>query len=271
LILIDIKTRKKLIYAALFSAGFMYFLLRRIEWDHFDSIAENIELSEILISFLLFAAANVVRTYRFYRMDHIGKKLVQWWNVNNFYNAITATLPGGAGEVATAYALKRFSMFNIYGALRILVLSRLMDVSALTAIFLFSAVSISNGTPYRNSAIVISGTLFLAASVTLIPVVEQYFLKLLQKLPGNNRFVRKICDKLDELHRVSVEQRDINSFSVTFGLSLLIMVITTLYVYILFMAFGVEFSLVQSFYCYGIFRLYPCTVSLESVHRRLGG
>ena len=98
----------------------------------------------------------------------MDNKLAHWWYISAFYNFFTATLPGGAGEAATGYVLKRFLKFNILSALRILLLSRLMDIFALSALFFVSAIMMSSDTPYREAAIWLSGTLFVISSVTLL-------------------------------------------------------------------------------------------------------
>jgi hypothetical protein len=104
----DIKVKKRLLWAIFFSICFMVFLLKRVDWKHFSLIAGRLDIKDLIIACIVYILANLVRTFRFCKLDHTDKKLIHWWNINQFYNFITATLPGGLGEAATAYALKRY-------------------------------------------------------------------------------------------------------------------------------------------------------------------
>ena len=240
----------------LFSAGFMAFLFLKVDWKHFSSIWDRLDMKYLLISFGVVISANLVRTFRFFRLDHTGKKLSYWWIVNQFYNFMTATLPGGAGEAATAYFLKRFSFFDMLGAFRILILTRLMDLAALSALLLVASSGVSGVTPYRNAAIWISGALCIISTITLIPASERLILRLMQKIPGQSALRNRVCGKLDELLRISEEQHSNNSFGIMLFQSALIMLAVALSVHLLLRSLGVDFTLVQSFYCFGIYAVF---------------
>lgn len=195
----DIQVKKKLLWATLISAVLMAFLLLKVDWRQFSLIAGRMDIKYLIASCSVFIFGNLVRTFRFRQLDHTDKKLTHWWNINAFYNFITATLPGGAGEAATAYVLKRFSEFNILNAFRILILIRLMDAFALSVLFFLASVRISSVAPYREAATWLSGALFLMTSIALIPASEHFVLTLLQRLPGNITFIQKVCQKLNEL------------------------------------------------------------------------
>lgn len=252
----DNKVKKRLLWAFFISTGFMVFLLLRIDWRHFSLIADRLNFFSLIISFMFFIFGNIVRTFRFYRLDHIGKKLVHWWNINQFYNLITATLPGGAGEAATAYVLKRFSMFNLLGAFRILLLARLMDLCALSALFFIATLRIESVTPYRNAAIWLSGTLFFVSSISLVPVIERFVLGLIKKLPMRGVLLQKLCERLSDLMEIAKKQRGNKYFVMTLFQSVLIMISAILSVHLLLRAFGADFSLLQSFYCFGVYAVF---------------
>ena len=148
----DTKTRKKLLWAILFSMFFMGFLHSRVEWDHFSLITERLDKGYLAAACAMYLLANLIRAFRFCKLDHTNNNAVHWWNINAFYNVITSTLPGGAGEAASAYVLKRFSKLNLFSAFRILLLSRLMDLFALSALFFTAAILIDRDTPYREAA-----------------------------------------------------------------------------------------------------------------------
>ena len=252
----DIKVKKKLLLATCISVALMSFMIKKIDWEHFSLIASRIDLKYLMASCSVFILGNLVRSFRFIQLDHTHNTLTHWWNINAFYNFITANLPGGTGEVATAYVLKRFSMLNMLGAFRILLLSRLMDLFALSALFLVSAILISSLTPYREAAIWLSGTLFLISSVAIIPASEQFFLRLMQMLPGHFALVQKLVAKLSELLIIAKEHRDAGSLPITLLQSLLNMIAGVAMLYLLLRSLGVDFTWMQSFYCYGVYAVF---------------
>ena len=251
----DTKAKIKLVLAVLFSIGFMAFLVSRVELKQFSLIADRLDLKYLIAALVVFFLGNLVRTVRFIHLDHTNKTLSHWWSINAFYNFITATLPGGAGEAATAYLLKRISNFNFLGAFRILFLSRLMDLFAISALLFYAAIMISSTTAYREVAVLISGSLFFISLIALIPASEQFVMKLLQKLPWKNALVRKACEKLNGLIEIA-EERQTASYLITLVQSMLNAMGGVFALHMLLWAFGIDFSLVQSFYCYGVFAVF---------------
>jgi hypothetical protein len=252
----DIKVKKRLLWAILFSVCFMVILLLRVEWKHFSLIAGRLDIKDILTALSVFSLGNLVRAYRFKQIDHTDNKLTHWWNINAFYNFLTATLPGGTGEAATAYVLKRFSDFNLLSAFRILLLSRFMDIFAISLLFFSSALVVSGGILYREAAIWLSGALFLFSVIALIPASEQLILKCLQKLPGHIAFIKKICERLNELLEISKEQHGVSHFFITLIQSVLTVVGGISALYFLLSSFGIDFTLIQSAYCYGVYAVF---------------
>ena len=252
----DIKVKKRLLWAFLFSICFMVFLLTRVEWDHFRFIAGRLDLKYFIAAFLVFLLGNLLRTLRFVQLDHTDKKLAHWWNINACYNFLTATLPGGAGEAATVYVLKRFSAFNILGALRILLLSRFMDLSALSVLFFLAAVRISSATPYREAAIWLTGVLFIMTSFVLVPSSERFVLRLLQRLPRNILLIKELSEKLNELLLIAKEKRSASFYVVTLTQSVVSISTGIVMLYLLLQSFGINFTFAQSAYCFGVYAIF---------------
>lgn len=252
----DKKTGKKLFWAILFSVCFVFFLMLRVDWQHFPMVINRLNVKDLLISLVLFICANLVRALRFYRLDHIGKSLLHWWNINAFYNFITATLPGGGGEAATVYVIKRFSEFNVFSALRILLFSRFMDIFALSMLFLTAAVSISSLTPYREVAIWLSSSLFLLASIALLRSSEQFILKLVKKFSSRGIVLQNIYEKLFELAKMAEEQRGNRSFIIALIQSVFMMIAAIVSIHFALLSFGVDFTVVQSFYGFGVYAIF---------------
>jgi uncharacterized membrane protein YbhN (UPF0104 family) len=249
-------TVKKLLWAVLISTGFMFILLIRVEWEHFALLVGRLDITVLIIACAVFILSNLVRAFRFSKLDHTNEKLIHWWNINAFYNFITSTLPGGVGEAATAYALKRFTMFNILGALRILLLSRLMDLFAISALFFISALLIGSLTSYRETAIWLSGALFFFSLSALIPASERLVMRLLQKLPGHFTLIQRLCERMSELIKIAEEQRNKSLFGVTLFQSVLMVMGAVISIHLVLRSFEADFTLVQSFYCYGIYAVF---------------
>ncbi|MBI5676082.1 MAG: flippase-like domain-containing protein [Nitrospirae bacterium] len=252
----NIKVKKSFLLAMLVSIGFMIFLLMRVEWQQFSLIAGRVNVKYLIAACGVFVFANFVRASRFSKLDHMDNTLIHWWNINAFYNFITATLPGGAGEASTAYVLKRFTGLNLLSAIRILLLSRLMDLFAMSVLFFISALLISDITPYREAAIWISGALFLVSLLAILRSSEQFFVKMMQKLPGQSNIKQRICEKLSELLKISEEQRRNNTFRTTLFQSILMMIGGVVSVHLLLRSFGIDFTPVQSAYGYGIYMIF---------------
>ena len=252
----DITVKKKLLSASFISAALMAFLLLKVDWGHFSLIAGRLDIKELIAAYCVFLIGNLVRTFRFYKLDHMNKKLTHWWYISAFYNCITSTLPGGAGEAATAYVIKRYSEFNILGALRILLLSRLMDLFALSALFCISAIMMHSDTPYREAAIWLSGTLFLLSSLTLLRSSEQFLMRLLEKIPGQITFMKIVSEKLSELIKISEEQRSNSSLCITLFQSLLMWIGAILLMHLVLRSFGIYFTFIQSAYCFGVYAIF---------------
>ncbi len=249
-------TIKKLVWAVLISIGFMFFLLTRVEWKHFSLIVSRLDITYLIIASIVYLLANFVRAFRFCKLDHMDNKLSHWWHLNAFYNFMTSTLPGGAGEGASAYVLKRSSNFSLLSALRILLLSRLMDLFALSMLFFISALLVSTDTPYREAAIWFSGALFVIATVALLRASEQFVLKYLQRLPGKSRFIQKISGKLSELIAISDEQRNKKNIGGLLMQSIFMMIGSIVSIHFALRSFGVDFTVVQTFYCYGVYAIF---------------
>jgi hypothetical protein len=256
----NIKIKKRLMLAIFVSVCFMVILLMKVDWEHFLQIAERLKKKYILSSFCMFSFGNFVRTLRFRKLDHTRNRVLRWWNINALYNVVTATLPGGAGDATTAYILKRSSMFDILGAFRILLLSRLQDLFAISSLFFVSACFIGGGVSYRNTAVWISGVMSLVSLIAFLPPGEQFVLNLLKRIPGQNKWIRKAYEKLTELLIISEEQRSGKSTSVILFQSIVMATSGILSVHLLLKSMGVDFSYVQSAYCYGaymIFKIIP--------------
>lgn len=252
----DTRSKKRLVWAILFSVVFTAVLLYRVEWDHFSSIVGRLDLKGIAAAYGVFLLGNVVRAFRFCKLDHTDNRLKHWWYISAFYNFLTATLPGGAGEAATAYVLKKFSRFNLFSALRMLLLSRVLDIFALSILFFISSVLVDKGTSYRDAAMWLSGGLFFVSSVMLLRSSERFIMRLLQKLPRNGKFMQKVSEKLSDLIELSEEQRRNNTFGVALFQSVLMWIGALILMHLVLRAFGIDFTLVQSAYCFGVYAVF---------------
>ena len=251
----DIQIKKKLLWAVTLSVTLTAVLLLKIDLSQFPLIAARMDRNQMLIACSVFFIANIIRTYRFYKLDTANNKLGHWWLMNQIYNFMTSTLPGGAGEVATVYLLKRFSSLNILGALRLLILTRIMDLASLSALLFFAATQISKSAPYRNTALWISGVALILSVVIAHPKSERYIVGVLKKIPIKGRVKDFLCDKLEDVAQLS-EKRGGAFFALMLAQSMGIMIGSALTVHFALLSFGTGFLLVQSLYCFGVYAFF---------------
>jgi hypothetical protein len=152
---------------------------------------------------------------------------------------VTSTLPGGAGEAVTAYALKKFSKFNLMSAFRILILTRIMDLAGYSLLLLFTAILISETTPYRDAALLISGVLFIVSMIISHPRCERIIVKLFKK--ANSMSETRISKSF---------------FGVTMFQTMFIIICAAFEVHYMLKSFGAEFILIQSLYCFSVYTLF---------------
>jgi uncharacterized protein (TIRG00374 family) len=252
----DFQVKKKLLWATLLSAVFMALLLIKVDWGHFSSIVGRLDRIDFFIAFVIFVLANIVRSLRFHKLDHIGNKLSHWWIINQVYNFMTSTLPGGAGEAATAYLLKRFSAFNMMSAFRILILTRFMDLAGFSLFLFIAAIRIGKTTPYRETAVWISTIVFIISIILTHPKSELFLTRLLRKIPFQGRIIIKICERLEEITEISKNRFNGAYYGITMFQSMLIIAGSTLTVHFVLLSFGTGFTLIQSLYCFGVYAIF---------------
>ncbi len=141
-------------------------------------------------------------------------------------------------------------------ALRILFLSRLLDLSAISGIFLIAAVQISGSNSYRNAALLISGILFLLSLIALIPASEQFIMRMLQRLPGNSALMKRMSEKMSGLIEIAEEQHSENVFGIALFQSVVMMVVGVISIHLVLNSLGINFTIVQSAYCYGVYMVF---------------
>lgn len=234
----------------------MLFLLHKVDWADFRSIGERLVIKNLVIAFAALLISNLIRSYRFLILDHTNNKYTPWLIMNNIYNFLTATLPGGIGEAATAYLLRRYLLFDMLSALRILLISRIMDVVALSMLLLFVAIWANGNIYHSEMAIWFSGIVLLLSLTAMIPVTEHFVLRLMQKLPGKNRIMNKTREKLSELLEISEEYQSRNVSMITVVQSVVMFAITALSLHYILLSFKSNFTVFQSFYCYLLYTFF---------------
>jgi hypothetical protein len=248
-------SRSQLRWAVFFSVSFMFLLLYMADWSHFSSIVDRATVKDLVVAFTFLLTANIVRAYRFYTLDHLGNSIAPWLVINKVYNVLTATLPGGIGEAATAYVLNRFSQFNILGSFRILLLSRVMDLAGLSILLLVTASSIGSESSYRGILFWAAAALLAISIIAMIPSSERFILSMLQRVPGRNKLLQLIRQKIDSLSEIMRQSHKKKTFGITLIQSIFVISLTAVSLHFIGHSFKSGFSLLQSIYCYAIYAL----------------
>lgn len=245
---------KKLLWAVFLSLSFMALLLYGVDWTHFSSIVDRLKINVLFAAFGALLLANLVRSWRFYMLDHSKKnKFTSWLIINKLYNWLTATLPGGVGEVATVYLIKRYSFFNMLSAFRILLLSRVMDLTAVSALLLFAAIQVKGDGYYHETILWIAIVLLFISIASVIPASERFILKLMKKLPGQSRLMKSAREKMNELSVISEEHSGRNILGITLIQSALVIIAVATSLHLILISCDTGFTLMQSFYCYTLY------------------
>lgn len=240
----------------LLSVVIMAVLLVRVDWEHFAQIADRINIGDLFLSFSLLFIANFIRSMRFQILDHTGNRLSDWWVMNQIYNLITVTLPGGPGDLAAVYLLKKCSKLKMLSAFRIFLLTRIMDFAGLGAMLLITALMISETTPHRTAAILVAGIVFIFSMITVYPKCERFIIRMFQKIPIKGRIMNRLYEKLDEIAEISKDRFSSTVFGTSMIQSALIVIVLALSMHFLLRSFGTEFILIQSIYCFGVYGLF---------------
>ena len=252
-------SKKQIIWATALSVMFLVPLIMMTDRSHIERVIHRVSFGYFFASFLVLFSANIVRSHRFVKLDHTsGQGLFNWWVINQVYNLATATLPGGTGEIATAYILRRFFSLTITAAMRIILLTRVMDLAWLCLLVLFSAVWIGAAShQYGITAIWISSVLFLVASGFLFNITERILFDLVEKiLPSGYRITTRVRESVVSLREISQLQRSKGVYKFTIAQSVFVVLGAAISVHLMFVAVGVDFTYVQSFYCFGIYALF---------------
>ena len=249
--------KKKILFALAASLVFLSFLSRIIEWDNFEKIFSRVDSTQFFIGFVFLVLANLVRTIRFRVMDEHGHSLGRWWFMNQNYNLMTATLPGGVGEVATAWILKRYCSFPFLHAVRILFITRIMDLLFFSLLMLLAVLQLGHTILFYEAAITVAVALMGVSGLALIPPLERLVLRFIYRcLPGNSGLVGKIREKLQSLVRASSTLHYLKNLAGALGLSALVIVAAALSAHYVLLSLGTGFSWQQSFYCFTIYALF---------------
>jgi uncharacterized protein (TIRG00374 family) len=249
--------KKSLGWAFVVSAIFLVPIYLLTDWQQLLHILRHVSIDYLLAAFFVLFVANVVRAIRFRLLDHTRQRLLFWWLVNQVYNLMTATLPGGAGEAATVLVLKRLSSYSLPGGIRVLLVTRLMDLAWFCVMLLLSLLFVSSVVTYVTPVVVLAGALLALTIILLLPVTEQYVLRFSKRLlPSSFRVSEKIRDSLENLHHIARQQREEGRHAKAMGQSAVVVFGSALSAHLTFLAFGVDFTWSQTLYCYGVYALF---------------
>lgn len=247
--------QRKLLFSFLVAALFLIPMLHLIDLSAFLERLRRIDANGLVVAFLILAAANFVRSFRFERLDDGGISLSNWWIINGFYNAITATFPGGVGEAVTAFAMKKTVRDEFLLSFRILILSRVMDLGCISLMLFFTAISMSGA--WRGITLGVALFFLFVSAVLLVPATERLVLRIAGRVfRKGGRFTARLLTELEGLAAAVEQKRDIPSYVVALACSLLVIGCSALSVHEVVRSIGIDFSWVQSFYCFGVYALF---------------
>jgi len=231
-------------------------MLKRINWGEFRKFGSIADYGMIGAGFGALFLANIVRALRFRHLDPLRQKFGSWWVMGQAYNLMTATFPGGTGEMATAYLLKRFYKFDWLGGIKILVVTRVMDLAALTGLFLSSAFVVQQVHNLTISAIVISAVLFVLSVIMLIPPCQRLFVEGLRRIyPKRAWFSAKVFGLAQRISE-GARSRGVFAAFVSGSYTLIMQLLAIFSTYLVLLGLRANLTFFETIFCFGIYVLF---------------
>ena len=249
----------RLLGAVVVTLLFVYYLLPNINGNLLLAKFKEISLPYLVLGFTSLLMANVIRSVRFRTMAVYGGSFTQWWHINQTYNVLTTLLPGGGGEVATAYLMKvtSDSRETLALGIRTLIFNRLMDLFFYSALLFATANLLLDVSEYAPLAIG-AGLIFLViAWLALTPAVEKRTLDLVDKyLAQKFTILTRFRVQLTQLINISDVQHNQGKIKLALVQSFLLVLAAASSVYFTMLSLEMEITWYQGFYCMGLFALF---------------
>lgn len=245
----------RIVTATCISLVFIYLFATHLHLAQLATMLGRIDSGWLIAGILVLGAANLIRSDRFKLLDGRRHGLGYWWVTTQIYNLTTSTLPGGLGEIATAYLFRRSSFVGWAGAFRLLVIARLIDLATLLSIFVGAmwVLGLAWTSPSGIVSCGVSAALVLVALVLLLPRTQTAALFLVARLmPTRFSMLRRMRATVESLVETAKEVDRGGGLRVVLwsaGMGVLSASVVT----VLLNGFGQRLGLLQSFAAYGLY------------------
>ncbi|HEX2677732.1 MAG TPA: lysylphosphatidylglycerol synthase domain-containing protein, partial [Polyangiales bacterium] len=154
-------TGRRWLVAALVTLVFAALVARETSAAEIAARLRALSLATYLWALLALALAGVPRALRLQRLLPGKLSLADAYAFNQVYNVVTATIPSGLGEAASAWLMRRALAVPLHLGLVALVVTRVLDLMVLLGLFLL--VVLGGLVPLGDG----SGTVIAAAAALL--------------------------------------------------------------------------------------------------------
>lgn len=233
---------------AVLSIVILTYLIVYVSTDRAWSLLSTISLLYAALALISYLISNAVKALRFnYLIASCNPSFVKMFYLNSQYNFYTAMI-AGIGELSYPLMLKK--MFGVPSGVGVssVVLTRIYDLLFLSMVFVFAISSFLTGHMMKVA-------LLTTISISVLMLVLAYFSDIFAKyLEGifsllfvktgwsfTGRIARTLCDLSVELRQTKKLEIHMHLFLYT----VLAWIFVFIVFYLLFMAFGVQLSLVQ--------------------------
>lgn len=248
---------KKITLSVLISIFVIVILSMFMEFDSIRGILQRMCLGELVVGFLFIILANIVRSMRFSTLEGGNNDLKKWLVVNQIYNLMTATFPGGIGELSTAWILKKISSFPFLVSVRMFFVTRVMDLLIFSIIMIVSVLCLRQHVNHFNLSLLVSVSFFVISIMSLTPSLERMFLIFSRSLvSGESKFTIKINDSIQSLIDVSNQDQYPKKLATSLIQSFFVVTGAALSTHFVIHSLGIVFLWQQSFYCFAIYALF---------------
>jgi len=251
------------IFTILFVCGLIYY--QDLSLITFKNAIHQIDHRYLLISFLFFIIANLVRSIRFYQL--IGPEALQFRNIfasNNIYNLSTASLPGGLGEGLSVFLFTRYNNIKLTSSFSIILLSRILDLLMMSLLVIVSVFFIQSDNLNVSRSILLNASMLLglAAIASLLPQTHAIVFKVLNMMSGKGVLGGKIKNILIQIQAGLAMIHDLRTLFLSVLLSFLMMFLNVVILYFMLYSINIHLSFSDITIVFGIY----CIMQIVPVH-----
>ncbi|MFC1889455.1 lysylphosphatidylglycerol synthase transmembrane domain-containing protein [Thermodesulfobacteriota bacterium] len=255
--------KKKILLSLAITVVLVFILVRvtSIELGDVTSTLRKISLSTLGLAFILHLSIYLLRTFRFRILIRSRRvPFMPMFDIVAFHNLSNYVLPFRTGELSYVILLSKAGRFPVGEGVGTLLVSRIFDFVALSLIYPVSIVSLALGGVHASRLTLalfgLGATMFLTgiAVLALLVIRAESLGTIAERLIGffrldRFRFSASLKEKVGELIVSFRAMRSKKVLAGSFAISIVILLISFLFGYVLMRGMGIRMSYLQIVFC----------------------